>query len=117
MLDELELGGVLVGLAEEAGAGAEEQREDEQVVAVDQAGVGEAGAQGGAAVDGDRAALGLLEGSDVVDRAQDRGRPPGIGVLQGGGYDVLQGADLYSRAPRPGGDVLARADGAGIASQ
>ena len=41
-LDERELACVHVAVAEEPLAGAEEQREDEQVVAVDEAGVGEA---------------------------------------------------------------------------
>ena len=46
VLDELQLLRVLVGVAEQPLARAEQQREDEQVVAVDQAGVGEARGRG-----------------------------------------------------------------------
>lgn len=67
VLDELELLGVLVGGGEQALARAEQQRVDEQVVTVDQAGVGEAVVQGDAAVDDDRASVGLLEGGDLVE--------------------------------------------------
>src|SRR6266536_1645183 len=61
VFDELQLLDVLVRGAEQALARTEQQRVDEQVVAVDQARVLEAVVQGSAAVDDDRASLGLLQ--------------------------------------------------------
>src|SRR5579871_186579 len=55
--DQLQLLRVLVRGAEQALARAEQQRVDEQVVAVDQAGVGQGMVQRGAAMHDDRAAL------------------------------------------------------------
>jgi hypothetical protein len=53
-LDQLQPLLVLVGVAEHALASAEQDREHQQVVTVDQAGVGEVTGEGGAAVDDDR---------------------------------------------------------------
>src|SRR5664279_2589812 len=58
---------VLVGLAEYPLARTEQHRKQQQVVAVEQAGVGEATGQGGAAVDDDRAAVTLLELCHVIE--------------------------------------------------
>src|SRR5690606_23811020 len=75
--------------AEEALAGAQQQRVDEQVVAVDEPGVRQRGPELGAAVDEDRAAVGLLlELRDVGERAQHRRRPARVVPLQSGRYDV-----------------------------
>ncbi len=46
------------------------------MVTVDQACVGEVTGEGGAAVDDDRPALGLLERGDVVERAENGGLAP-----------------------------------------
>jgi hypothetical protein len=64
--DQLEVLLVLVGAAEQPLARAEQNREDQQVVAVDQAGIGQRSVDGGAAVDDDRPTLGLLECGDLV---------------------------------------------------
>ena len=93
VFDQLQFLGVLVRGAEQALARAEQQRKDEQVVAVDQARVREAVVQGGAAVDDDRASLGLLQGGHLVERAQDRGLAPvrdQVVLGEGGGDDVLR---------------------------
>src|SRR5205823_3802100 len=65
-LDELEALLVLVGAAEQPLARAEQNREDQQVVAVDQAGIGQGAVEGGAAVDDQRPAFGPLERGDIV---------------------------------------------------
>lgn len=51
---------------------AEQERVHDEVVVVDQAGVREGLVQRGAAVEDDRAAFGLLERGDLLERAQDR---------------------------------------------
>src|SRR6478609_6435636 len=73
---QLQFLGVLVGVAEQPLACAEEEWEDQEVVAVDQASVSQGVIEGDASVDDDRAALRLLDCGDLVQRTQDRGRPP-----------------------------------------
>jgi hypothetical protein len=76
LLDEVEAG-VRVAAAEEALAVAQQDREHEQVVAVDQAGGGQALREGGADVHDDVAAVGLLErGLDTRPAAPGATQPP-----------------------------------------
>ena len=86
MLDELQ--GALLAPVEEALALAERDGEDEQVVTVDEAGLGEALRERRAAVHDDVPAVALLELGDLVERAQHRCVVP-LGVGQGRRDDVL----------------------------
>src|SRR5690606_5437394 len=90
LLDQPQLRRVLVAPAERPLARAEQHREDQQVVAVHQAGVGERMAELGAAVHRDRTTLGLLERGDVVEGTQHRSRPPRVALGEGGGDDVAR---------------------------
>jgi hypothetical protein len=78
-----------VCVAEPALASAEQDREHQQVVTVDQAGVGEVTGEGGAAVDDDRPALGLLERGDLVERTENGGLAPVVDqVVVGQGVET-----------------------------
>ena len=110
-LDELEL--AVLASVEEALALAEGDREDEQVVAVDEPGLGQALRERRAAVHEDVAAVALLELGDLVDRAQHRGVVP-LGVAQRGGHDVLRHRVVLRELlhGRPDGRELVVADAA-----
>ena len=76
MFDQFEMRGVLVGLTEQSLPRPEQERKDEQVVPIDEPGVGQASPQGGAAVYRDRPTIGVPELGNVVDTAQNGCRPP-----------------------------------------
>lgn len=75
VLDEVELRRVLIGGAEQPFARAEQDRELEEVVAVDQTRIRETRPELGTAVNGNHPAVARFEGSDIVEGTQDRGWP------------------------------------------
>ena len=97
-------------------AGAQQHREDEQVVPVDQVRVGQAPRELRAAVDEDGAAVLLPERGDVLVRAQDRRLAPVVdqGVVAERGRDhelgqLLVGGVVLRSGPRPRERLVAAA--------